>query len=398
MMSGYRALCYTSQCLSWYFLETTAKVEQMYDIMNPVEIKVALLAGGSSSERKISLASGDGAQEALLEAGFNVERLDPAQQDDLKRLIDGGFDVAFLCMHGRGGEDGALQGFLETIGLPYTGSGVFASAVCMDKTAAKLVYEAVGIPTPPSAVVKKADGFDIVDVLAAVGFASEGVVGAGASSASPASIVNTTASARAVDDADADVADATEVDAADSGVVRACKCAVKAASEGSSVGVYIEEGAEAIAGAIEKAFEFDDTVLIERYVSGIELTVVVLGNDDVKALPIIEIVPKNASYDFEAKYAPGGSEHICPARIGEKETAEIQQYAMRAHKALGCSGVSRTDFLLDGEGHPWALETNTLPGMTKTSLLPDAARVAGISFPELCTGFIQNTLERAGER
>ena len=125
-------------------METTAKVEQMYDIMNPAEIKVALLAGGISSERKISLASGDGAQEALLEAGFNVERLDPAQQDDLKRLIDGGFDVAFLCMHGRGGEDGALQGFLETIGLPYTGSGVFASAVCMDKTAAKLVYEAVG--------------------------------------------------------------------------------------------------------------------------------------------------------------------------------------------------------------------------------------------------------------
>ncbi len=367
----------------------------MYDIMNPAEIKVALLAGGISSERKISLASGDGAQEALLEAGFNVERLDPAQQDDLKRLIDGGFDVAFLCMHGRGGEDGALQGFLETIGLPYTGSGVFASAVCMDKTAAKLVYEAVGIPTPPSAVVKKADGFDIVDVLAAVGFASEGVVGDSASSASSASVGNATASARAVDVADAD---GTEGDAADSGVVRACKCAVKAASEGSSVGVYIEEGVDAIAGAIEKAFEFDDTVLIERYVSGTELTVVVLGNDDVKALPIIEIVPKNASYDFEAKYAPGGSEHICPARIGEKETAEIQQYAMRAHKALGCSGVSRTDFLLDSEGHPWALETNTLPGMTKTSLLPDAARVAGISFPELCTGFIQNALERAEER
>ena len=344
-------------------METTAKVEQMYDIMNPAEIKVALLAGGISSERKISLASGDGAQEALLEAGFNVERLDPAQQDDLKRLIDGGFDVAFLCMHGRGGEDGALQGFLETIGLPYTGSGVFASAVCMDKTAAKLVYEAVGIPTPPSAVVKKADGFDIVDVLAAVGFASEGVVGDSASSASSASVGNATASARAVDVADAD---GTEGDAADSGVVRACKCAVKAASEGSSVGVYIEEGVDAIAGAIEKAFEFDDTVLIERYVSGTELTVVVLGNDDVKALPIIEIVPKNASYDFEAKYAPGGSEHICPARIGEKETAEIQQYAMRAHKALGCSGVSRTDFLLDSEGHPWALETNTLPGMTKT--------------------------------
>ncbi|WP_165062742.1 MULTISPECIES: D-alanine--D-alanine ligase [unclassified Adlercreutzia] len=321
----------------------------MYDIINPENIRVALLAGGNSSEREISLASGDGAQKALEDANFNVERLDPARKEDLKRLIDGGFDVAFLCLHGRGGEDGALQGFLETVGLPYTGSGVLASAACMDKTVAKLFYKDAGIPTPQCAVIKRADGFDIKEVLQKVSGCNE----------------------------------------------NGCKCVIKAASEGSSVGVYIEEGATAIENAINNAFEYDDTVLVERYINGTELTVVVLGDKDLKALPIIEIVPKNESYDFEAKYALGGSEHICPARIDEDITKTIQRFAMCAHKVLGCSGVSRTDFILDKNGQPWALETNTLPGMTQTSLLPDAAKTVGISFPELCTGFIRDALNRA---
>lgn len=368
------------------------KVEQMYDIIEPEKIKVALLAGGSSSERDISLASGDGAQSALQEAGFVVERLDPAQKGDLVRLTEGSFDVAFLCTHGRGGEDGALQGFLETIGLPYTGSGVFASAVCMDKTAAKMVYEAAGVPTPVSVVVRKQDGFDIEAILEKLGYRT-GVAAAGAAAGVADAVAESTAAAdTAIDSAVA--AGAAVTGAAETRADAVAKCAVKAASEGSSVGVYIEEGAEAVASAIERAFEFDDVVLVERYISGTELTVVVLGNEEVSALPIIEIVPKNDSYDFESKYVPGGSEHICPARIGEEETAQIQRYAALAHQALGCSGVSRTDFILDEEGWPWALETNTLPGMTPTSLLPDAARVVGMSFPELCIRLVKDALNR----
>lgn len=360
----------------------------MYDIMKPEDIKVALLAGGNSSERSISLASGDGAQEALIEAGFQVERLDPAQKEDLKRLIDGGFDVAFLCMHGRGGEDGALQGFLETVGLPYTGSDVFASAVCMDKTATKLFYGAAGVPILPSVVVKESEGFDIASVLDEVcGVGTTAKCEDCCDSGNPEVFEGSGASKSLGDSVSGAAANSTRSDGR-------CKCAIKAATEGSSVGVYIEEGAAAIEDAINKAFEFDSTVLVEKYTSGTELTVVVLGEEEnVRALPIIEIVPKNASYDFEAKYAPGGSEHICPARIDEDATQLIQELAMRAHKALGCSGVSRTDFILDEDGQPWALETNTLPGMTKTSLLPDAARAAGISFPELCTRFIKDALE-----
>lgn len=368
------------------------KVEQMYDIIVPEKIKVALLAGGKSSERDISLASGDGAQTALEEAGFVVERLDPSQKDDLVRLTEGSFDVAFLCTHGRGGEDGALQGFLETIGLPYTGSGVFASAVCMDKTAAKMVYEAAGVPTPVSVVVRKQDGFDIEAILMKLGYQA----GLGVASATAGTAAESTAAADVVI-GNAEAPGATAADSAETRIGAVEKCAVKAASEGSSVGVYIEEGAEAIAAAIERAFEFDDVVLVERYISGTELTVVVLGNEEVSALPIIEIVPKNDSYDFESKYAPGGSEHICPARIGKEETAQIQRYAALAHQALGCSGVSRTDFILDEEGQPWALETNTLPGMTPTSLLPDAARVAGMSFPELCIRLVKDALNRWSE-
>lgn len=315
----------------------------MFDIIT--DNKIALLAGGKSSEREISLASGEGAMHALLDAGFTVEQLDPAKSSDLKRLIDDEFDVAFLCMHGRGGEDGSLQGFLETIGLPYTGSGVFGSAVSMDKSKAKILYQAAGIPTPPSLVIEQNDmrsgiGFDVVAALGE-------------------------------------------------------KCVVKAAREGSSVGVYIEEGADAIERAIADAFEYDNTVLIEKYITGMELTVVVLGDRTLKALPIIEIVPKNESYDFESKYAPGGSEHICPARIGEEITAQIQQWAKKAHETLGCSGVSRTDFILDPQGSAWALETNTLPGMTETSLLPDAARAAGMTFPQVCTMLIEDALNKA---
>lgn len=300
------------------------------------DCRVALLTGGKSGEREVSLASGKGAREALEGAGFTVTSLDPAEKEDLKRLIDGPFDVAFLCLHGKWGEDGTVQGFLETIGLPYIGSGVWSSALAMDKVKSKLYYERDGIPTPPSVSLEAGDSYDVDEIVAKLGE----------------------------------------------------HCVVKPGTEGSALGVFIVEGAEAVAEAIEKAFAIDSEILIERYIKGKELTVAVIGNDEVEALPIIEIVPKSEFYDYESKYAPGGSQHLCPAPLSEETTRMVQDLAVRAHRALSCKGVSRSDFILEDDGRCWTLETNTIPGMTGTSLLPDAARAAGISFPELCTRLI----------
>ena len=173
---------------------------------------------------------------------------------------------------------------------------------------------------------------------------------------------------------------------------------MKAANEGSTFGIFIVETADGFAEAIEKAFQFDKTVVIERYIHGEEYTVSVMESFQEEgvpfALPVIQIVPlKGATYDFESKYAAGGSEHICPAPIDDEMTQLVQNYAIKAHKALGCRGVSRSDFIIDVDRKPWILETNTIPGMTATSLLPDAAKAAGISFPELCVKLIEYALE-----
>lgn len=315
----------------------------MSDTFDPATCRVALLSGGTSGEREISIASGDGAEAALKEAGFPVDRFDPANKDDLKALIDGDYDVAFLCLHGRHGEDGVIQGFLETIGLPYTGPGVWSSAIAINKARSKDFYRLAGVPTAPSVTLHAGESYTVADIMAQVG---EHVV-------------------------------------------------VKPASEGSSIGVSIVEGADAIEQAIDEAFSHDTEVVVEKFISGREFTVAVVGNDKPRALPIIEIIAqKGEFYDFESKYAAGGSKHICPAELQEEEAATIQREAIGAHKALSCEGVSRTDFILDAEGKPWALETNTIPGMTSTSLLPDAARAAGIPFPQLCTTLVQYALER----
>lgn len=309
--------------------------------LDPATCRVALLAGGASGEREISLASGKGAGEALRQAGFTVTELDPASKDDLKALIDGNFDVAFLCLHGKGGEDGQLQGFLEVIGLPYTGPGVWSSATAMNKAKSKVFYAREGIATAPFFSLERGCSYDVETI--------------------------------------AQVMDGT--------------CVVKPATEGSALGIYIVEGEESIREAIEEVFKIDSLVVVERFIKGTELTVAVLGNDEPYALPIIEIVPRGEFYDFDSKYAPGGSQHICPAPLDEALTQRVQAMAVAAHRVLECTGVSRSDFILDEEGTPWILETNTIPGMTSTSLLPDAARAAGIEFPELCTRLIVSALE-----
>ena len=308
----------------------------------PEDLRVALLAGGASDEREISLASGRGAGNALREAGFSVTELDPAEKKDLQNLIADNYDVAFLCMHGKMGEDGTLQGFLEMIGLPYIGSGVWSSALAMDKAKSKLFYENAGIQTPVSVTLYSPDDMSVEDILSTVGES----------------------------------------------------CVVKPATEGSALGVYIVKGADEVKDAIGKAFELDSEVLVETFVKGTELTIAVLGNEQLEALPVIQIVPRNEFYDFESKYAPGGSQHLCPAPLNAEATEKVQTIAKAAHRALGCSGISRSDFIMDENGEFWILETNTLPGMTETSLLPDAARAAGIEFPELCTRLIELALEK----
>lgn len=311
--------------------------------LNPKECRVALLAGGTSGERDISIKSGEGARGALEEAGFETVWIDPANKDDLKRLIDESFDVAFLCTHGKGGEDGTLQGMLELLGIPYTCPGVQASALAMDKSKAKIIYEHAGIPTSPSMTIEKHDGYDLEEVLAKIG----------------------------------------------------APCVVKAATEGSSIGVEIVQTEDALEKALDSVLEIDDHLVVEKFIKGPEYTCVVLGNKDPYALPVIQIIPlKGETYDFESKYAAGGSQHICPAPLDEEMTLLVQRYAIEAHKALGCRGVSRSDFIIDENRQPWILETNTIPGMTPTSLLPDAAKAAGIPFPELCTRLIEYAMEQ----
>ena len=307
---------------------------------NPSACRVALLSGGKSHEREISLASGKGACAALEEAGYRVTMLDPAVKEDLKKLIDGPFDVAFLCMHGEYGEDGTVQGLLELIDLPYTGSGVWASALAMNKIKSKAVYERAGLMTPPFVRVKKGTPYDAEGISEVVGD----------------------------------------------------HCVVKPCGAGSALGVTIVEGRENMVDAINEALEFGEEVLIEKYIKGTELTVAVMGGEEVMALPIIEILPSHDFYDFESKYAPGGSRHICPARLDEEKTSQVKEYAVAAHRALECRGVSRSDFIMEEGGACWILETNTIPGMTATSLLPDAARAAGISFPEVCDWLVKIAL------
>ncbi len=314
----------------------------MLQAIEPSSISVALLAGGASGERDISLASGAGAREALEEAGFHVTMLDPVVKNDLVRLITEDFDVAFICLHGRYGEDGTIQGMLDLLGIPYIGSGVWSSAIAIDKARSKLFYQKNGINTPQSMLLKRGDAVDVDAIVNTVGV----------------------------------------------------PCVVKPASAGSALGVHILTDRADIADAVESVFTIDCEAIIETYIKGTELTVSVIGNKVPFSLPIIEIVPKNEFYDFESKYAPGGSQHICPARLSDEQTKKVQEIAVAAHKALGCRGVSRTDIIMDGNGVCWVLETNTLPGMTSTSLLPDAARVAGYSFSELCTMLIQLAFEK----
>jgi D-alanine-D-alanine ligase len=299
--------------------------------------------GGRSAERAVSLNTGAQVSRALEGLGFEVVLIDTGDDEFIPALIDAGADVAFICLHGRFGEDGTVQGLCELLELPYVGSGVLASALALEKVKSKQFFSLAGLPTPEYAVVNRGELYDVGALASALGE----------------------------------------------------KTVVKPANEGSSVGMTIVHDSGELAEAIEKAFKHDREVLIEQFVEGTEVTIAVIGNDDMVALPTLEIVPEHEFYDYDSKYVPGMSSHIIPARVSEAARAECQRLAVEAHKVLGCRGMSRADTIVESDGSVWLLEVNTIPGMTSTSLVPDAARAAGIEFPELCRMLVEFALEPA---
>ncbi len=289
--------------------------------------KIGVLMGGLSSEREVSLSTGKAVLSALLEKGYNAAAIDVGK-DAGEQVRKAGIEIAFNGLHGKYGEDGAIQGLLELAGIPCTGSGILASAMGMNKIISKLVFKNHGLLVGPYLVVELRNREALNEVPSIMDY----------------------------------------------------PVVVKPSSEGSSVGVTLVYAHEELRPAADLAFQYDREILVEKYIRGKEVQVGVLGD---RALGAIEIVPKNVIYDYEAKYKPGMSEHFFPARIDKEAYAQVLEAGLQAHRALGCRGYSRVDFIIDESGAPYILEVNTLPGMTATSLLPDIARGTGISFPDL---------------
>jgi len=336
-------------------------------------LKVAVLFGGTSSERDVSIASGSQVVQALRQAGHEVVAVDtatgvldgaaeqqlmrgnvpeiPPDEEALDLMRSGDataltkapelseVDVLFLALHGGAGEGGTLQALLDMTGLPYTGSGMLGSAMAMDKDVAKRLMLFSGVPTPAWLMAPVL----LEDVLQRVGF----------------------------------------------------PCVVKPSKQGSTVGLTVVKQAEELEAAVELAARFDDEVMIEAFVPGRELTVPVLGGE---ALPVGEIISSREIFDYEAKYQPGGAEEIFPADLTGPQVIEVQALALKVHHALKLGGFSRVDFRLDEEGVFWCLEANTLPGMTAASLFPKGAAAAGMSFPEVCERLCRIAIEEHGRR
>ena len=285
--------------------------------------KIGVLMGGLSSEREISLRTGGLVAASLTKKGYSVTAIDVGR-DLPQRLISEDIGVAFIALHGRYGEDGCVQGLLEVMGIPYTGSGVSASAICMDKLLSKEILEHHGISTPKYTVFRKDTAGDPPSVRYPV--------------------------------------------------------VVKPLREGSTIGISVVSEKKDINPALDNALQYGDTALIEEYIAGMEVTAGIIGD---KPLPLVEIVPRGGFYDFNTKTSGGMAEYIVPARLAAAVSEKIQDAALTAHKTLGCCYVSRVDFRVDPAGQPYVLEVNTIPGMTETSLLPKAAGEAGIGYDDL---------------
>ena len=309
------------------------------------KLRIALLAGGWSGEREISLMSGEAVYKALDKSKYLVSRYDP--RDDLATLIEKRktIDLAFILLHGKFGEDGCMQGFLDLLGIPFIGSGVLPSAMALNKKVAKERFRGAGLEVVEDVMLCSEEPFSVEAIVETLG---------------PSTVV-------------------------------------KPVAEGSSLGISICHSQERLLQGIEEAFQYDREVMVERYVKGREITCCVLGNRATEVLPVIEILPnpEYAFFDYKAKYTPGATREVCPAPLSEAETQKAQACARKAHEALKCRVWSRTDMMMDGE-RVYVLETNTIPGMTETSLVPLAAKTAGLSLSKLLDRLIQLSLEWAG--
>lgn len=303
--------------------------------MDLKDLRITVIYGGVSSEREVSLRSGKAVYGALTRGGFRNVALFDLTRESIGELARLNTDVAYLALHGKGGEDGCVQGMLELLGIPYTGSGVEASACCMDKIRTKELLLYAGLPTPKFAKLTEAQC--------------------------------------------ADRRKTAQMLAEKIGL----PLVLKSPCEGSSIGVYIAKGVDEAEEYIGEIFRYGDMLLCEEFADGVELTLPILGNEAPRALPIIEITSENEFYDFESKYTEGMCRHIIPARISEKDGETVAEIGKKAYAALGCRGLSRIDFIIDKQKGPMVIEINTLPGMTDMSLFPDSARYAGISFEEL---------------
>ena len=291
--------------------------------------KIAVLYGGNSAEREVSLKSGQAVAEGLREAGFDVVLFD-TQLFELTELKNQGIDRVFIALHGRGGEDGCIQGALEYLGIPYTGSDVLGSALSMDKTRSKQIFQALNLPTAPFKVVNKTSFVqaDTVQILSEL----QG------------------------------------------------KVMVKPANEGSSIGMAMAETPEQLFDALTQAFKFDSEVLVEAWITGPEYTVAILGDN---ALPVIHMETPREFYDYQAKYQSTTTQYHCPCDLNAADTQAIQTLALQAFKATGAKGWGRVDIMRNQAGEWQLLEINTVPGMTQTSLVPKAAKVYGLNFCQL---------------
>lgn len=313
--------------------------------MQEQKTRIALLAGGTSGEREVSLSGAAEVEKALKAKNFHVRRFDPAT--DLAQLAadKDDIDFAFILLHGMHGEDGTVQGMLDLLGIPYQGSGVLGSGIAMDKHLAKELYRLEGLPVARWEIVTPESTRDAKKLVEEFGL----------------------------------------------------PLVVKPVREGSSLGMTIAMTEAELEDGIEKALVHGREVMVEQYIRGRELTAGVIGNDNLEPLPIIEIVPGEGFvfFDYDAKYKPGATNEICPAPVSDEVAARAKEYAVRAHKALRLKGYSRTDMMMDENENLYLLETNTIPGMTPTSLLPQAAAAHGLDFPELIERLVQLGLEKS---
>ena len=305
--------------------------------------KVGVLYGGKSAEREVSLMSGSGVHEALLSRGVDAQLFDTGTRS-LTELVAEGFDRVFIALHGRYGEDGTLQGALELMGVPYTGSGPMASSLSMDKIMTKRVWLEAGLPTPAYVAVERAADLD--DAAARLGL----------------------------------------------------PLIMKPPHEGSTLGIVKVNAQSELHAAYGEAAKYDRVVLAEQFITGRELTVAILGTGaGAHALPLIEIVAPQGNYDYEHKYFSEDTQYLCPAPVSEAVARHVADICVKAYLALGCEGWGRADVILDADGRAWLLEMNTSPGMTGHSLVPMAAKAVGMSYPDLCMHILAQARCKVGQ-